>query len=35
VSLTIRSAIEADQPTIRRLIKEANLNRMSLDWPNS
>ena len=34
MSLTIRSAIEADQPTIRRLIKEANLNRMSLDWPN-
>ena len=34
MSLTIRRAIEADQPTIRRLIKEANLNRMSLDWPN-
>lgn len=34
MSLTIRSAIAADQPIIRRLIKEANLNRMSLDWPN-
>jgi N-acetylglutamate synthase-like GNAT family acetyltransferase len=34
VSLTIRSAIASDQPTIRRLIKAANLNRMSLDWPN-
>jgi N-acetylglutamate synthase-like GNAT family acetyltransferase len=34
VSLSIRSATEADQPTIRRLIKAANLNRMSLDWPN-
>jgi N-acetylglutamate synthase-like GNAT family acetyltransferase len=34
VSLTIRRATESDQPTIRRLIKEANLNRMSLDWPN-
>ncbi len=31
---TIRPATEADQPTIRRLIKEANLNRMSLEWPN-
>jgi N-acetylglutamate synthase-like GNAT family acetyltransferase len=26
--------MEADQPTIRRLIREANLNRMSLNWPN-
>jgi amino-acid N-acetyltransferase len=34
VSLTIRTAIEADQPTIRRLIKEARINRMSLNWPN-
>jgi N-acetylglutamate synthase-like GNAT family acetyltransferase len=34
VSLTIRPAIATDQPTIRRLIKEANLNRMSLSWPN-
>ena len=32
--MTIRAATEADQPTIRRLIKEANLNRMSLRWPN-
>lgn len=32
--MTIRPATEADQPTIRRLIKEANLNRMSLHWPN-
>ena len=32
--MTIRAATEADQPTIRRLIKEANLNRMSLHWPN-
>ena len=31
---TIRSATEADQPTVRRLIKEANINPMSLDWPN-
>jgi N-acetylglutamate synthase-like GNAT family acetyltransferase len=23
-----------DQPTIRRLIKEAGINRMSLHWPN-
>ena len=34
MSRTIRGAIEADQPTIRRLIKAANLNRMSLHWPN-
>lgn len=34
MSLAIRSATEADQPTIRRLIKAANLNRLSLDWPN-
>ncbi len=32
--VTIRPATQADQPTIRRLIKEANLNRMSLHWPN-
>ena len=32
--LVIRRASEADQDTIRRLIKEANLNRMSLNWPN-
>jgi N-acetylglutamate synthase-like GNAT family acetyltransferase len=34
VPLTIRPATQADQETIRRLIKEANLNRMSLQWPN-
>jgi N-acetylglutamate synthase-like GNAT family acetyltransferase len=32
--LTIRPAIEADQPTIRRLVAEARINRMSLNWPN-
>ena len=32
--VTIRPATLADQPTIRRLIKEANLNRMSLNWLN-
>ena len=32
--VTIRPATKADQATIRRLIREANLNRMSLDWPN-
>lgn len=32
--LTIRPATEADQPTIRRLIREANINRMSLRWPS-
>ena len=31
---TIRPATEADQSTIRRLIKEANLNPMSLNWTN-
>src|SRR4029077_7832668 len=31
---TIRRATEADQSTIRRLIREASLNPMSLDWPN-
>ena len=31
---TIRPATQADQATIRRLIREANLNRMSLEWPN-
>jgi N-acetylglutamate synthase-like GNAT family acetyltransferase len=30
----IRPAIAQDQPTIRRLIKDARLNPMSLDWPN-
>ena len=32
--LTIRPASQADQETIRRLIKEARINRMSLNWPN-
>ena len=32
--LTIRPATQADQATIRRLIKEANLNPVSLEWPN-
>lgn len=32
--MTIRTATEADQATIVRLIKEANINRMSLKWPN-
>jgi N-acetylglutamate synthase-like GNAT family acetyltransferase len=30
--VTIRPATEGDQPTIRRLINEANLNRMGLHW---
>jgi len=34
VPLTIRPANHADQETIRRLIKEARINRMSLNWPN-
>jgi N-acetylglutamate synthase-like GNAT family acetyltransferase len=34
MSVTIRAATEGDQATIRRLIREANLNRMSLDWPH-
>jgi N-acetylglutamate synthase-like GNAT family acetyltransferase len=32
--MTIRPATAADQPTIRRLIAEARINRMSLNWPN-
>jgi amino-acid N-acetyltransferase len=32
--LTIRAGTAVDQPAIRRLIKDANLNRMSLHWPN-
>jgi N-acetylglutamate synthase-like GNAT family acetyltransferase len=32
--LAIRPATEADQPTIVRMIREANINRMSLKWPN-
>jgi N-acetylglutamate synthase-like GNAT family acetyltransferase len=31
---TIRPATQADQETIRRLIQEANLNRMALKWPH-
>lgn len=31
---TIRPATQADQETIRRLIKEARINRMNLNWPN-
>lgn len=31
---TIRSATEADQATIRRLINEAKINPMSLHWAN-
>jgi N-acetylglutamate synthase-like GNAT family acetyltransferase len=34
VPLTIRPATQADQETIRRLIREAGINRMSLEWPN-
>jgi N-acetylglutamate synthase-like GNAT family acetyltransferase len=34
VPLAIRPATSADQATIIRLIKEANLNRMGLKWPN-
>jgi len=34
VPVTIRPAVETDQATIRHLIKDANLNRMSLYWPN-
>jgi N-acetylglutamate synthase-like GNAT family acetyltransferase len=34
VPVTIRPATRADQETIRRLISEANLNRMSLKWPH-
>lgn len=34
MALTIRPATEAAQATINRLVKEANLNRMSLHWPN-
>ena len=30
----IRDATDADQATISRLIREANINRMSLKWPN-
>ncbi|MGZ6345051.1 MAG: GNAT family N-acetyltransferase [Candidatus Limnocylindrales bacterium] len=32
--VTIRPATEADQATIVRMVREANLNRMDLHWPN-
>ncbi|HYR48943.1 MAG TPA: GNAT family N-acetyltransferase [Candidatus Eisenbacteria bacterium] len=32
--LNVRPATEADQPTIRRFVKDARLNPMSLNWPN-
>ena len=31
---TIRPATEADQPTIRRLVKAARINPRDLNWPN-
>jgi amino-acid N-acetyltransferase len=34
VPLNIRPATEKDQPRIRRFVKDAKLNPMSLDWPN-
>src|SRR2546422_2146094 len=33
VPITIRPATEADQATVRRIVKEANINPMSLHWP--
>ena len=33
MAITIRPATEADQATIRRIVKEANINPMSLHWP--
>ena len=33
-ALAIRPATQADQPTIRRMIREAGINPMSLKWPN-
>jgi N-acetylglutamate synthase-like GNAT family acetyltransferase len=32
--VTIRPATEADQPTIRRMVREAGINPMNLRWPN-
>jgi N-acetylglutamate synthase-like GNAT family acetyltransferase len=32
--VTIRPATQADQATIVRLVRQANLNRMNLRWPN-
>jgi amino-acid N-acetyltransferase len=34
VTPEIRPATEKDQPTIRRFVKDARLNPMSLNWPN-
>lgn len=35
MTVTIRPATEGDQPTIRRLINEARINRFGLNfWPN-
>jgi len=34
VPVNIRPATEEDQPTVRRFVKEARLNPMSLNWPN-
>jgi N-acetylglutamate synthase-like GNAT family acetyltransferase len=34
VPLSIRPATEADQSTIRRLVKEARINPRDLNWPN-
>jgi N-acetylglutamate synthase-like GNAT family acetyltransferase len=34
VSLNIRPATKEDHPTIRRFVKDARLNPMSLNWPN-
>jgi N-acetylglutamate synthase-like GNAT family acetyltransferase len=34
VPLDIRSATAEDQPTIRRFVRNARLNPMSLNWPN-
>ena len=34
MQLDMRAATEADQPTIRRFVKDARLNPMSLNWPN-
>jgi N-acetylglutamate synthase-like GNAT family acetyltransferase len=33
-ALTIRPATQADQPTIRKMIREAGINPMNLKWPN-
>lgn len=33
-ALTIRPATQADQPVIRKMIREAGINPMGLRWPN-